>query len=66
MLTKQRATRKTKPDRPAASPAAKKKISAWLQESPPARPGMDAEVRRQMVARAAYLRAGRRGFQRCA
>ena len=25
MLTKQRATRKTKPDRPAASPAAKKK-----------------------------------------
>lgn len=62
MLTKQRTTRRSKPDIPAASPAAKRTSSARQPELPPARPEIDPEGRRQMIVRAAYYRAEQRGF----
>lgn len=62
MLTKQRTARRSKPDNPAASPAMKRTSSARQPELPPARPAIDPEVRRQMIARAAYYRAAQRDF----
>lgn len=62
MLTKQRTARRSKPDNPVASPAAKRTSSARQPELPPARPAIDPEVRRQMIACAAYYRAEQRSF----
>lgn len=62
MLTKQRPARKSKPADPVTSPVAKRTKPAQRPELPPACPAIDPEVRRQMIARAAYHRAEQRGF----
>lgn len=62
MLTKQRTVRKSKPDNPAASPAAKRAGSGRQPELPPTRTAIDPEARRQMIASAAYYRAEQRSF----
>ncbi len=62
MLTKQRTARRSKPANPEASPAAKRTGSARQPGLSPVRPEIDPEIRRQMIARAAYYRAEQRGF----